>query len=196
LQSDPEQYWVESSKCLWSAPSCVRFKFYSLRNHYPTCSQFFREHLSIRNAVGTDLVDEIIHVRQVSPPKPSKTILLALSNYLSNATFRASAKLYSLKSVRCFPVKGSTERIDHVSCREAFFIPDQQSLVNTFQGCLPLLDLSVDETRSLKPLFDSLQISDRSLRACVKVICEPIGEEVEDAYLTDNLRSKSGYLYR
>jgi hypothetical protein len=84
----------------------------------------------------------------------------------------------------------------HRSCNNTFFIPDQQSLVDTFKESLPLLDFTVDEVRKLRPLFESLRIMDRTLRASVKTSWKPTGKPVMDAGMTERLKSKSGYLDR
>ncbi len=146
----------------------------------------------IGNATASTLVDEIIFLTKY-PGLPIKPLFLALPKYFNALKFPDGDRL---RMVTCLPVRNRDGEVSRKSSLDRFFIPDQQSLVDNFRDSVPLLDFSVDEVRHLKPLFESLQIMDKSLRACVKSSWEPVGIPHEDGAMVKLLQSKSELLCR
>jgi hypothetical protein len=173
--------WAKSRECPWSASGCLKKRFKVLRSHYDTCSLFFRDRLRIGHATLSSLVDEILCVCKPQH-QPSKSVLLELPRYLDidkkwscfGFHYDDTSRLWRLQDVACTPVRYGNRDLSRLSCSGEFFLGDQQSYVEAFKSSVPLIDFTVDQVRYLSPVFEGLEIREKSLRACVKATGNPL----------------------
>jgi len=156
----------------------------------------------VKDATMTMVVDDLITFTRKASTKENvqiiKSMLMALVNYLEKDWKSVvRSEIERLRGRAFLPVCEAGESVVSLKhSRSSFFIPDRQALYDSFKDSLPLLDFTVDQVRHLRPLFDSLGISEKSLLTMVTEMWNPVGVRLEDTELTDELRSKSEALFR
>lgn len=132
-----------------------------------------------------------LHLRaleQRAAENPNKQIILQEIKNICAYEPETDA-LSNIRNCKCFPVKSSGS-ITWESCSAVFAIADRKDYLEAFSGRLAMLDLTLEETHSIRWFLDALDLADRYLSQATKEETSVEGGALDNR-LTSQLRRKS-----
>lgn len=167
---------------------------YGLRNEYPELEDFFCDTLSIPAPNATNYIEELKELISHHPADLAhiKEILTQLNNLIPSAE-----DLRGLHGLEFLPVRNPDGEVRLLRAADTFFIADRIEYAQSFQGKVPILDLSLEECHRYRPLLGSLGLDDRYMSVAVQeqtFVDQPSHEH--SARLTRQFRRRAGAIYR
>ena len=158
--------WHEPSSCIWNCTVNI-FGRVTLDNSYPNLQTFFVEHLRVKTASVSMLIQELITLANqgVKEAKELKSIMIAVGTMLAQEPNlnALGASLNNLKKCKFLPVRSKAGGQSFERTDASFFINDHERFGLPFNGKLNFLDFSYDDLMLLHPLFQSLKLEPRYL---------------------------------
>jgi hypothetical protein len=144
----------------------------------------------VGNVNGSHIVTELQYMNNYASTERLKELLLLLNKYLIVEV--PSGLMSNLREKKIFPVKNLDGNIDRRSYDEYnWYFADRQSLWDSFNGKLPLLDLDVKTVRALRPLIEAFGMMPWQLSVADEPKLEKVGTPIYDAEKTQDLRQRA-----
>lgn len=96
----------------------------------------------------------------------------------------------NLSNCKCFPVRKPLGEVLWASCLDSFFIVDRADYGNLFRDRIAMLDFTLEEAHSVKPIFLGLKLESKFLSNSV-VENTRVEDGVYNSALTNDLRRKA-----
>jgi hypothetical protein len=188
-----ENSWYPPTSCLWSSAPRIGNQF-GISARYERLEDFFVTGLSIKAPTIATYVEQLQILAIARPPDISE-IKIAIENI--NQLRPQSTDLNTIRQLKCLPIKMENGTTELSSTTDQFFIGDRVEYIAAFQGKLPILDYSLEDSRRLSPFLEALGLAARCMSSAIEentTVHRPGTEP--SASLTCSFREKSRYLYR
>ena len=163
---------------------------HNVSSEYPQYKQLFKSYLMLRNVDVGVIVIELRYFSDDASTERLKELLLLLNKYLKRKV--PSDLMSDLREKKIFPVKNLAGDIDRRSYDEYnWYFADRQSLWDSFNGKLPLLDLDVKTVRALRPLIEALAMIRWQLSEADETKLEKVGDPIRDDEKTQDLKQRA-----
>ena len=190
--------WFASSSCLWASPFSIS-EFKVIGTLYPDLERFFVKELHVKTASVSMLVRELTSLakKQHPPVGKMRQMLIDIGTTVARngVDDKLSKALEGLKKVQFLSIKALSNTSAFAGIDDDFVIPDHARFETAFQGHLPVLDLSLDESQILDSLFRHLGLVDRYLSSAVKEASVVNEAALEDRALSQRLRARAYALF-
>lgn len=190
----PEAHrWLAPESCLWTETSKIGSQF-GISKVYPELEDFFRRALKVQ--VPT-VATYIVQLRDVlSTGSASIDDIKDIIHKVNILPLEAQDR-ENLLDLKFLPVVLPERRVVLLSPTESFFIADRTEHRSAFEGKVPFLDFSLEETRQLHRLLLFLGLETRYTSAAVRektVVESP--EEQPSPTETRAFQKKAGHILR
>ncbi|KAI9759220.1 MAG: hypothetical protein M4579_002508 [Chaenotheca gracillima] len=197
--SHASRRWKRRDECVWSGFRALKSKA-SLARPYASFKELFRTFLEIGDATPQMLLKEILGISckdsivSEEQLKQITELLIALSTFSKKGLTEPVRRSLMLK--RCWPCRHAHEETTTlVSCDDKFFINDRRDIAAIFEGKIPILTFTVEETGRLDDLLKNLKLDSRRLSK-TKGKNTSHGVAKDDPLETRTLQMKSEALVR
>jgi hypothetical protein len=179
------QSWYGPSSCIWAEDTIHLPGKFSLATTYKKQKSFF---LSILDVTKPNLEMHILALMQKAEAPDKRIIMQEMLNICAfDVTPQAVEKLSDCK---CLPVKLPSGEVQWLHRSGTFAIVDRRDYGQIFTGRIKVLDFSLEEVHSLKPLLFALGLGEKYLSKAVREETTVEGGSI-DEHLTADLRRKS-----
>ncbi|KAF2808268.1 uncharacterized protein BDZ99DRAFT_50741 [Mytilinidion resinicola] len=179
------QSWCGPSSCIWAEDTIQLPGKFSLATTYKKQKSFF---LSILDVTKPNLEMHILALMQKAVVPDKRSIMQEMLNICAfDVTPQAVEKLSDCK---CLPVKLPSGEIQWLHRSGTFAIVDRRDYGQIFTGRIKVLDFSLEEVHSLRPLLFTLGLGGQYLSKAVREETTVEGGSI-DEHLTEDLRRKS-----
>jgi hypothetical protein len=145
------------------------------------------------NVNGSHVVTELQYMNIYASIERLKELILLLNKYLIVQV--PDGLMSNLREKKIFPVKSPDGNIGRRSYNEYnWYLADRQSLWDSFNGTLPLLDLDVKTARALRPLIEAFQMPPWQLSVADEPKLEKFRTPIYDDEKTQDLRQRAVHL--
>ena len=172
-----------------------------LSRHYPNLRHLFCTCLGVKNADVYHVINELCSLEGAEINyERVKAIIFGINAHLGERVKIDELDLIDLKNKKVFPIY-QTEHGTRVTkfCRykeDMWFIPDRESLVESFRGKVWLLDFTVFESKELEKFFESFDLTRRKLSRNVQERTVVDGDAVYNDEYTTIFRQKTEHILR
>lgn len=150
----------------------------------------FQDFLRVGNLNASHVVIELQQRETYASTERLKELLLLLNKHLRVGAPRDL--MINLRGKRIFPVRNVYGNIEHRSYDERnWYLADRQSLWDSFNGRLPLLDLDARMVRALDYLIEAFRMMPWRLSAADEPVLERSGTCIYDEQKTLDLRQRT-----
>ncbi|KAI9679215.1 MAG: hypothetical protein M1817_005234 [Caeruleum heppii] len=157
-----ESRWRTLNDCIWKGAKGISSKE-ALVPRYQCYEQLFRDTLRLKNCSSKMLVEEIVAVSQ-SEDRALVDKIRDVIDMLLSLSGRVIENVDPLRKATCWPCRPQKGGFTTcVSLKDNFFVADRTDLLDAFDRRIPILDVTVDEARRLRPLMGDLHMKDRLL---------------------------------
>ncbi|KAF5249653.1 hypothetical protein FANTH_4961 [Fusarium anthophilum] len=190
LVQKPTPKWLSHLSCVWDAPGALK-QVTKLINRYPTCRKLFVSILGVKQASTGDIVEELCSASDgsdVTAPR-FRELFFLLKLYCRDHEELSREHVQRIQEDIGFPVVEEEENSDG-----DWYIPDEILLERTFRSRVPMLDMAVNDVKSLRSLFEALDFQGRFLSCAVEQSTEPRGACIRDLHREGDLRTRLNYI--
>ncbi|KAH8800361.1 hypothetical protein F5884DRAFT_891279 [Xylogone sp. PMI_703] len=182
---NPEaQSWYDPSSCIWAEDTIQLPGKFSLATTYKKQKSFF---LGILDVTKPNLEMHILALMQKATVPDKRSIMQEMLNICAfDVTPQAVEKLCNCKFL---PVKLPSKEIQWLDRSGTFAIVDRRDYGQVFTGRIRVLDFSLEEVHSLKPLLFALGLGEKYLSRAVREETTVEGGLINE-HLTADLRGK------
>ncbi|KAF4442132.1 hypothetical protein FACUT_2240 [Fusarium acutatum] len=196
LVQKPKPKWLSHLSCVWDGPGALK-QVTKLRNRYPTCRELFISILGVKQASTGDIVEELCSVSDEGDLTAwrFKELFFLLKLYCRDHEELSREQAQRIGEAGVFPIVvegGNSDEQPNVC--EDWYIPDEILLERTFQSRVPMLDMAVNDVKSLRSLFEDLDCGERFLSCAVEQSTEPRGACIRDLRRESDLRTRLNYI--
>lgn len=170
-------FWVKPSRCIWEGPAILR-SVYALSSLYPDSRRLFTSLLGLENANLQHLIMETKQFTSGDSIRYIAEVFKELEEFLTDKT--SPSETSDLSEHGIFPIRTSTDQSRFDCLRGAnqshmWWIADARHLLRSFEGCIPLLALSVEDVGGFKRLFKFAKVDLRKLSHAVEGNARTVG---------------------
>ncbi|KAI1054608.1 hypothetical protein LB506_010697 [Fusarium annulatum] len=197
LVQKPEPRWLDHLSCVWDAPGALK-QVTKLRNRYPTCRQLFISILGVKQASTGDIVEELCSVSDEGDVTAQRfrELFFLLKLYCRDHEELSREQAQRIGEAAVFPIVIEEENSGEQPkvCEDDWYIPDEIFLERTFRSRVFMLDMAVNDVKSLRSLFEDLDCKQRFLSCAVEQSTEPRGACIRDLHREGDLRTRLNFI--
>ncbi|SCV58621.1 uncharacterized protein FFB14_15750 [Fusarium fujikuroi] len=197
LVQKPEPRWLYHLSCVWDAPGALK-QVTKLRNRYPTCRQLFISILGVKQASTADIVEELCSVSDEGDVTAQRfrELFFLLKLYCRDHEELSREQAQRIAEAAVFPIVVEEENSGEQPkvCEDYWYIPDEIFLERTFRSRVPMLEMAVNDVKSLRSLFEDLDCKQRFLSCAVEQSTEPRGACIRDLPREGDLRTRLNFI--
>ncbi|KAL3457946.1 hypothetical protein BJX64DRAFT_267650 [Aspergillus heterothallicus] len=159
-----EDKWLAPDECLWTETQQIGPQF-GISRVYPELEDFFRKHLKVSTPTAATYIGQL---KALVSQRPGSFVEIKSTLHKINSVKLDHRNRDDLLDLKCLPVALPGGRVKLLNPTDTFFIADRIDHLSIFEGKVPFLDLSLKETRQLRPLLLFLGLQDRYTSTAVK----------------------------
>lgn len=179
LYYPPNKSWYAPSSCIWAPDEIQLPDKISIATEYKSQRIFFQNVLGIKKP---DLGMHILALQQRALEKSDKKGILRELKNICALNPVAAILQDKLSKCKFLPVCGPFQAVQWMDSTGNFAVVDRKEYGDLFKDKINMLDFSLEEVHSIKPILASLELEGRYISRIVK-------EEtrIEDGSLNDIL---------
>ncbi|KAK2855643.1 hypothetical protein FQN49_004989 [Arthroderma sp. PD_2] len=164
--------WHNISECVWSSAAKLRGRI-QLNECYGDFQEFFVNFLGVKPVDLNMAIDEL---REASRQRPVANDAVKASIWAVNLLLAAEMEhpdpidILKYSEFRLFPVKFPNGAVICCSTATNFFIPDRETLIQSFKRKVNILDFTLEEVVLLQPFLQWTGVDRRNISLCVREI--------------------------
>lgn len=182
-----EGTWYSLTDCIWAEDRIKLPGKLSVATKYKDHASFFLNTLEIKKP---DLGMHIVSLIQKSSGSPDKDEILQEMRNICALSPDPGVLHTKLRDCKCFPVKNLSGHIEWLSSAHQYAIVDRDDYGRLFTGIVKILDLTLEEVHSVKPLLRGLDLEKNCLSNVVEEETRVETSRVNNV-LTEDIRRKA-----